>query len=49
MQPKTINSKNNGCGTAPGNLVLNILSIDILDFFYYKKFAIQKIQIINTR
>ena len=22
MQPKTIKSKNNGCGTAPGNLVL---------------------------
>ena len=21
MQPKTINSKNNDCGTAPGNLV----------------------------
>ena len=21
MQPKTIKSKNNGCGTAPGNLV----------------------------
>ena len=24
MQPKTIKSKNNGCGTAPGNLVLYI-------------------------
>ena len=22
IQPKTIKSKNNGCGTAPGNLVL---------------------------
>ena len=22
MQPKTIKSKNNGCGTAPGNLVI---------------------------
>ena len=22
IQPKTIQSKNNGCGTAPGNLVL---------------------------
>ena len=22
MQPKTIKSKKNGCGTAPGNLVL---------------------------
>ena len=25
MQPKTIKSKNNGCGTAPGNLVLFII------------------------
>ena len=24
MQPKTIKSKNNDCGTAPGNLVLSI-------------------------
>ena len=24
MQPTTIKSKNNGCGTAPGNLVPNI-------------------------
>ena len=24
MQPKTIKSKNNGCGTAPANLFLNI-------------------------
>ena len=23
MQPKTIKSKNNGCGTAPGNLVIH--------------------------
>ena len=23
MQPKTIESKTNGCGTAPGNLVLS--------------------------
>ena len=26
MQPKTIKSKNNDCGTAPGNLVLINLS-----------------------
>ena len=25
MQPKTIKSKNNGCGTAPGNLVIYFL------------------------
>jgi hypothetical protein len=25
MQPKTITSKNNGCGTAPGNLVIQII------------------------
>ena len=24
MQPETIKSKDNGCGTAPGNLVFNI-------------------------
>ena len=24
MQPKTIKTKNNGCGTDPGNLVVNI-------------------------
>ena len=23
IQPKTIKSKNNGCGTAPGNLVIS--------------------------
>ena len=23
LQPKTIKNKNNGCGTAPGNLVLD--------------------------
>ena len=27
MQPKTIKSKNNGCGTASGNLVSYILTI----------------------
>ena len=26
MQPKTINSKNNGCGTAPGNLVSTLIT-----------------------
>ena len=26
MQPKSIKSKNNGCGTAPGNLVNYILT-----------------------
>ena len=26
MQPKTIKSKDNGCGTAPGNLVGNLYS-----------------------
>ena len=25
IQPKTIKSKNNGCGTAPGNLVCNFI------------------------
>ena len=25
MEPKTITSKNNGCGTAPGNLVIQII------------------------
>jgi hypothetical protein len=25
MQPKTIKSKNNGCGTAPGNLVISFI------------------------
>ena len=27
MQPKTINNKNNGCGTAPGKLVMNVFSV----------------------
>ena len=26
MQPKTIESKNNGCGTAPGNLVNRVIT-----------------------
>ena len=26
MQPKTIKSKNNDCGTAPGNLVVKFVS-----------------------
>ena len=26
MQPKTIKSKNNDCGTAPGNLVLSFFA-----------------------
>ena len=29
MQPTTIKSKDNGCGTAPGNLVLYILSVQV--------------------
>ena len=29
MQPKTIKSKDNGCGTAPGNLVINIISNEV--------------------
>ena len=36
MQPKTIRSKNNGCGTAPGNLVTQFISISIeLNTMYY--------------
>jgi hypothetical protein len=30
MQPKTIKSKNNGCGTAAGNLVIEVKSLDFL-------------------
>ena len=29
-QPKTIKSKNNSCGTAPGNLLLPYLSVSVL-------------------
>ena len=31
MQPKTIKSKNNGCGTAPGDLVKSILTLNTQD------------------
>ena len=34
MQPKTSKSKNNGCGTAPGNLVIVI--IGIIDKYRYQ-------------
>ena len=34
IHPKTIKSKNNGCGTAPGNLVNNILSVYMLQLVY---------------
>ena len=27
LQPKTIKNKNNGCGTAPGNLVFHFMAI----------------------
>ena len=27
MQQKTIKSKNNGCGTAPGNLVIHLCNL----------------------
>ena len=30
MQPKTIKSQNNGCGTAPGNLVYNIMYLQFI-------------------
>ena len=30
MQPKTIKSQNNGCGTAPGNLVLGMFNHNLL-------------------
>ena len=30
MQPKTIKSKNNGCGSAPGNLVYKVKGTYIL-------------------
>jgi hypothetical protein len=32
MQPKTIETKNNGCGTAPGNLVSSIYLITNIRF-----------------
>ena len=30
MQPTTIKSKDNGCGTAPGNLVCDYLSLNLV-------------------
>ena len=37
MQPHTIKSKNNDCGTAPGNLVLCFLSsvISLISFLFH--------------
>ena len=36
MQPKTIKSKDNGCGTAPGNLVNSIYQFELLEEFIRK-------------
>ena len=46
MQPKTMKSKNNGCGTAPGNLVLIFiqnLSLITLNNFYLKILYLESI------
>ena len=34
MQPKTIKSKNNGCGTAPGNLVISFIVANVWKIFF---------------
>ena len=36
MQPTTIKSKDNGCGTAPGNLVNSIYQFELLEEFIRK-------------
>ena len=47
MQPKTITSKNNGCGTAPGNLVLN--KIPCFSVLSVKRFMLQLKFLRSTR
>ena len=41
MQPKTIKSKNNGCGTAPGNLVVYLI-MTVLSFGIICMIALQR-------
>ena len=36
MQPKTIKSKNNGCGIVPGNLVLYFVQKAFLNFHVFQ-------------